>query len=81
MKKITRIITKEQLRRMSTEKVIEATKGYALDIYMNDGQLTQLCVNDFMGYDDFKVSFYTRTGILIPLQDIEEIKITKVEDE
>ena len=62
---------------MSNEGLIDMTKNCAIDIHFHDGRLTQLCVNDLRSYDKESSFLYTRTGIMINLQEVDYIEVIK----
>jgi hypothetical protein len=66
---------KEQLTKLSFEELLEKTRDRAVDIHLNNGRLIQLCVNDLLGFDKERSSYYTRTGIKINQIDVESIEV------
>ena len=69
------MITKDELKSMSNERLIELTKGRAVDIYKYNGSFAELCINDFLGFDSNRQNFVTRTGISIPFNTVTSIEI------
>ena len=67
--------TKEQLITFSDKKKMDIVKGRAVDFHLSGDRLTQLCANDIQSFDSKNLSFYTRTGIKICLQDVDYIEI------
>ena len=67
--------TREQLMNYSNEEILEKTKDRAVDIHLYNGHWSQLCVNDLLGFDSENLSFKTRTGISIRLQDVDYIEV------
>jgi len=68
---------KEHLMVLSHEELIDKTKNRAVEVYMYDGRFTQLCANDFLGFNYDKTYFYTKTGIKIKFQEVDYIKVIK----
>ena len=66
---------REQLSKFTNEEILERTKGRAVDLHLNNGHWTQLCVNDLQGFDIENGFFFTRTDIKIRLQDVDYIDI------
>lgn len=66
---------REQLSKFTNEEILERTKGRVVDLHLNNGHWTQLCVNDLQGFDNEGSYLYTRTGIMIRLQDLDSIEV------
>ena len=66
---------KEQLTKLSFEELLEKTRDRAVDIHLNNGRLIQLCVNDLLGFDKERSSYYTRTGIKINQIEVDYIEV------
>lgn len=67
--------TKEQLMELSHDELMDKTKNRAVEVYMYDGRFTQLCANDFLGFDYEKKYIYSKTGIKIKFQEVDYIKV------
>ena len=67
--------TKEQLKLLSNEELMDKTRNCAVDVYMYDGRFSQLCANDFQGFDIEKTFLYSKTGIRIYLQEVDYIEV------
>ena len=67
--------TREQLMKFSNEEILERTKGRVVELHNKDGHWSQLCVNDLQGFDCENLSFKTRTGISIRLQEVDYIEV------
>lgn len=67
--------TKEQLKGLSNEELMDKTKNRAVEIYMYDGRFKQLCANDFLGFDNDKLFFFSKTEIKIKFQEVDYIKV------
>ena len=69
------IYKKEQLKALSKEELMDKTNNRAVDVYMFDGRFTQLCKNDFQGFNIDKSYFCSKTGIKIKFQEVDYIKV------
>lgn len=69
------IIKKSELMNMTKEELIEVTKDHAIEIHMYNKKWSALCVNDFCGFDDSYHFLLSKTGIKLPLQEIDYIII------
>lgn len=69
------IIDNSELETLSNEELLKRTKDRGVTLYLYNGAIKQLCVNDFLGFDDTKSIFYTKTAITIALNEVDHMEI------
>ena len=58
-------IDKQKLSNMTDEKLRELIKGRVIQIHMYNGRMTNVGVNDLIGFNPEKKVFYTYSGVEI----------------
>lgn len=67
--------TKEQLKGLSNEELMDKTNNRAVEVYLYDGRFIQLCANDFGEFNNDKTFFFSKTGIKIKFQEVNYVKV------